>query len=332
MPVIVGTPSNLAGTTTAYDLIAGALRRIGAVASGEPIPQETQNDVFAILQDWLEQLTNEKSFIHCVNEYVHTMASGKFQYTVGQPGNDLQCSFTGSMNQDVLTVTAIASGALHVGQLVQGPAIQPGTVITALGTGIGGSGAQALGTYRVYPPNTFGAGALTAFAQRPLRINSAMVRVTSSVAGALDYPVDVISVEDYELIGLKSLAGPWPKLVYYQPSMPQGVLNYWPNPNQSVEMHLFVDQILAQFPGLYAPLVFPQGYKLFLRWGLAEILLPEFGKSDQVQVALITGQAARARMWLKQTNARPVPSAHFDPNLLPALRKDAGWILHGGFN
>lgn len=333
MPVIIGTQTSPVGATlTAGDLIRGALRRIGAVAAGEPIPPETFNDTFALLNDWLDQLSNEKSLIFCVQEVIHTMAAGKFQYTIGQPQNDVGCSFTGQINADVLTVTAISSGALSVGQIIQGAGIQAGTAITALGTGLGGSSTAALGTYKIYPQNTFGNGALTSYAPRPLRINSAMVRITASIAGSLDYPVDVISVEDYELIGLKALAGPWPKILYYQPSMPQSVLNYWPNPNQGAEMHLFVDTVFNQFPAIDSPVIFPQGYKLFLRFGLAELLLPDFGKSDPAQIALIHQQAGAARAWLKRTNMRPTPSAHFDPNLLPALRKDAGWILHGGFN
>lgn len=333
MPIIIGTQTSSSGaTTTALDLIRGALRRVGALASGEQVDPDTANDCFALLNDWLDQLSNEKSFIFCTQEVIHGMSSGKFQYTIGQPGNDVGCSFTASILQDVLTVTAIASGALSVGQVIQGAGIQPGTAITALGTGLGGSGTAALGTYKIYPPNAFGAGPLTSYAPRPLRINSAMVRVTTSIGGSLDYPVDIISVEDYQLIGLKALNGPWPKILYYQPSMPQGILNYWPNPNAAAEMHLFADTIFNQFPGLASPIAFPQGYKLFLRFGLAELLLPDFGKTSPEQIALIVSQAGNARAWLKRTNARPTPAAHFDVNLLPGQRKDAGWILHGGFN
>lgn len=40
----------------------------------------------------------------------------------------------------VLTVTAVASGRLAVGQMISGAGIPPGTYITALGTGTGGTG------------------------------------------------------------------------------------------------------------------------------------------------------------------------------------------------
>jgi hypothetical protein len=68
--------------------------------------------------------------------------------------NPLAASFTGSISGTTLTVTSVASGALAVGQYVQGAA--PGTTITALGTGTGGAG-----TYTVSTSQTLAAAQLT---------------------------------------------------------------------------------------------------------------------------------------------------------------------------
>jgi hypothetical protein len=54
-------------------------------------------------------------------------------------------SFTGSISGTTLTVTAVASGAVHVGQLISGTGIANGTTITAYGTNTFGS----TGTYTV---------------------------------------------------------------------------------------------------------------------------------------------------------------------------------------
>jgi hypothetical protein len=56
----------------------------------------------------------------------------------------------------VLTVTAVASGRLAVGDVLSAAGITAGTTITAFGTGAGG-----LGTYIVDPTQTFAAGAIT---------------------------------------------------------------------------------------------------------------------------------------------------------------------------
>ncbi|AOR76349.1 GDSL-type esterase/lipase family protein [Novosphingobium resinovorum] len=63
-------------------------------------------------------------------------------------------AYTGSIFGTTLTVTAIASGTLSVGSVVGGASA--GTIITALGTGTGGTG-----TYTVNNSQTLASGALT---------------------------------------------------------------------------------------------------------------------------------------------------------------------------
>lgn len=57
-------------------------------------------------------------------------------------------SVTGSIADDVLTVTAVGSGTLVVGGILSGTNVAAGTYITALGTGTGG-----VGTYLLTPRN-----------------------------------------------------------------------------------------------------------------------------------------------------------------------------------
>lgn len=317
--------------TQPITLIKGALRSIGALASGETPDANTANDCFEMLNDMLDQWSNEKMMVYAVDEVIHELVSGQYIYTVGPTGS-IGSTITASIAGTVMTVTALSTGALSVGQLVAGSGITTGTAITSYGTATGGNSTGALGTYFLNIPNTFASGTITTAAKRPLRINSAIVRVTTSVAGSLDYPVAVVNLEDYELIGIKTLTGPWPRCVYYQPSMPLGVLNYWPNPNQVTEMHLFCDAVLNNFLSTTETVILPQGYNLAIRFGLAELLLPEFGKADQMQIAMIKEQAAVGRAWVKRTNMQPQQTAHFDDMLTARRGRDAGWILHGGFN
>ena len=64
-------------------------------------------------------------------------------------GKIVGAAFTGSISGTTLTVSAVSSGALYVGQVVTGMGIAAGTTITALGTGTGGAG-----TYTVSVPQT----------------------------------------------------------------------------------------------------------------------------------------------------------------------------------
>lgn len=315
---------------TALDILKGSLRSIGALGTGESPDADTANDAFDMLNDMLDMWSNERMLVFAIQEIMHDLTSGTYIYTIGN-GGDIGAVVTGSITGTTLTVTALTSGELSVGQTVSGTGVSAGTAITGYGTGRGSDGTDALGTYFVNISQTVASTALTTYAVRPLRINSALVRVTSSTAGTLDYPVAVLNLENYELIGIKTLAGPWPRAVYYQPSEPLGVLNYWPNPNQVSEMHLFCDTVLNRFQTLNETVTLPQGYNLALRFSLAELLMPEFGVKEQSVIALVTAQAAKARAWVKRTNMQPLQTARFDDTLIAGRRKDAGWVLHGGF-
>ena len=162
-------------------------------------------------------------------------------------------------------------------------------------------------------------------AARPLGINSAFVRVSN-----IDYPVACINVEQYELIGLKQLNGPWPRALYYNSGNPLGLIKFWPNPSQG-EIHLFVNQVFTQFATLTDTVQFPQGYLMWLRWGLAELLMPAYGKTDPAMYEMVKKNAKRAVSAIKGTNMDPVQIVQFDAALGAGRRADAGFIMHGGF-
>jgi hypothetical protein len=150
------------------------------------------------------------------------------------------------------------------------------------------------------------------------------------VNGGLDYPVSVLALQDYERIGLKTLNGPWPKALYFNPGADTGNLFVWPNPSQG-EMHLFANTIFSRYNTLYDPIVLPQGYSMALRWCLAERLMPMYGKASQVQIAMINGYAAQAKATIKRNNMSPLQVARYPNSLLVGRAKDAGFILNGGF-
>lgn len=67
------------------------------------------------------------------------------------------CVFTGSISTTTLTVTAITSGSLSLGQTIQGSGVTTGTIITALGAGTGSTG-----TYTLNKSQTVGSSTLYA--------------------------------------------------------------------------------------------------------------------------------------------------------------------------
>lgn len=306
--------------TQALDLVTRALRVVGAYGAGEPIDQEDANDAFDMLNDMLDTWSNSTMMVPYVTEIIFTLISNTYQYTIG-PGGTIGGTFTGAVAGTTLTVSAIPSGDIALGQYLTGSGVTAGTQITQFLTGAGKTG-----TYQVNTSQTAGSTTITSYYQRPLRINSGFVRVSS-----LDYPVRMLNVEQYELIGFKTLNGAWPRLAYYQPSSPVGNIVFWPVPD-SGEMHLFAETVLGQFQSLSDAVTLPQGYAMAIRWNLAEFLMPEYGKNDPVMTQMIMKNAAESRAWVKRTNMQPPPVASFDDALIGLSRRnDSAWIFSGGF-
>jgi hypothetical protein len=199
--------------TQALDLVTRALRAVGAFAPGDTIDSDDANDALSMLNDMLEQWSNSTMMVPYVTEIIFTLTSNTASYTIGQ-GGTVGGSVTGSISGTTLTVSAVSTGNVALGQYISGSGVTSGTQIIKFLTGAGGTG-----TYMVsvdYTSAPVSSTTLTTYYQRPLRINSAFVRVST-----LDYPVTPLNIEQFELIGMKTLQGPWPRLIYYQPSLRQ---------------------------------------------------------------------------------------------------------------
>jgi len=322
--------------TTPYDIVSRALKDIGALEAGETPTSDAAQDAFDMLNDLIDQWSNEEMMVYYKNEIVFPITPGVTQYTIGPTGN-INASITGSITGNILTVTTINSGAINVGQTLGGTGIIAGTTIEKMLTGAGNNVNEA-GTYQLntYYSTPITSETITLYYQRPLSIDSAFVRINTNsngvpiVNGGLDYPIAVLAVEEYQMIGLKTLNGPWPKALYYQPSETLGNLYVWPNPSQG-EMHIFTDNLFQRYTSLQDSIVLPQGYTMALRWCLAERLMPMYGKANPTQIQMINAYAAQAKATVKRINMKPVQSARFADAMLASRQRDAGWILSGGF-
>ena len=250
---------------TPIDIISRALKDIGALEAGETPTPEAAQDAFDMLNDMLDQWSNEDMMVFYKNEIIFPITPGQTQYTIG-PGGQIGAVFTGSITGNILTITSIQSGGISIGQTLKGTGIVTGTTIQQMLTGAGGNVNEA-GTYLLNISQTVASTTINSYYQRPLRLNSCFVRINTNsngipiVNGGLDYPVSVLNIEQYEMIGLKTLNGPWPKAIYYEPTETLGNVYVWPNPSQG-EMHIFVDQIFQQFVTMNDTINLPQGYSM----------------------------------------------------------------------
>lgn len=68
---------------------------------------------------------------------------------------------TGSITGTVMTISAVSSGVLAVGQVISGPGVTPGTKIISLGTGTGGTGTYNVSVSQTVGSTTISAGQLS---------------------------------------------------------------------------------------------------------------------------------------------------------------------------
>jgi hypothetical protein len=324
--------------TVPFDIVSRALKDIGALEAGETPSADAAKDAFEMLNDMIDQWSNENMMVFNVTEIICPVIPGQTQYTIGpnpSTQNFIGASFTGSISGNILTVTGILSGALAQGQTLKGTNILPGTKITQFLTGAGGN-INEVGTYQLNINQSVPSTTITAYYQKPLGLDSAFVRVNTTsngqpiTGGGLDYPMSILSLQDYEMIGLKTLNGPWPKAVYFNPGSDSGNLFIWPSPSQG-ELHLFANTLFSRYESMYEDIALPQGYSMALRWCVAERLMPMYGKMSTTQIAMINAYAAQAKATLKRTNMSPLQVARYPDALLVNKAKDAGWILTGGF-
>ena len=320
--------------TKPLDIITRAMKDIGALAAGEVPTADEAQDGLDLLNDMIDQWSNESMMVFYRTEIVFNTVQNTVQYTLGPMGS-VGATFVGSITGNVLTVTSISAGAVTQGMTLTGPGISAGTKIVAFETGAGGNVNEA-GTYLVSKYQNVASTTISAYYERPLSIESAFVRVAtmqggSNVAGGyLDYPVAILSLEEYEGIGIKQLNGPWAKAIYYQPSELLGTIYCYPNPAQG-QLHLFTQTIFRNFQTLTDDIQFPQGFNMALRWCLAERMMPMYGKTGQAAIAMITTYAAQGKATIKRMNMQPPKVARYPDSLMMGKAKDAGFIMDGGF-
>jgi hypothetical protein len=314
-------------TTSALDIITGALRNINALEAGETPSAQDAADALMVLNDLIEAWSLDKLIIFSQVENVLNLVPGQYQYTVGNPVGG---TFTGTLVSGSPTISGVTipSNLVTGGSLTDVQAAIPaGATILSIGTNTVTMSANALRTVAAAEtityttPGNFNIG-------RPLRITNAYTRITSSGSTALDYQCEIIGRDKYTAIGLKTLPGPWPLVVYYDATYPIGNLYFYPNPSQAGQLRLWTDTILSDWTNLNQTVNLPQGFARALKKNLALELCPEYGKTAG---ALLVKQALESKQAIRNLNSEPTVEAFFDTDLVRSNRRDAGWIMHGGF-
>jgi len=97
----------------------------------------------------------------------HVNSTNAIRIPVGTTAQRPDATFTASISGTTMTVTAVDSGTLAVGQTINGAGVTVNTTITALGTGSGG-----IGTYTVSESQAVSSSTLTAARVGYVRYNT----------------------------------------------------------------------------------------------------------------------------------------------------------------
>lgn len=129
---------------------------------------------------------------------------------------------TGAISGTTLTVSAVASGKLFVGQVISGSGVTPSTTITALGTGTGGAGTYTVSDSQTVSSTTITATGPTYAVDDDFVIVNARLGIGNVVAGsdlashitASNNSLPVLADYDHGAVsGLKLQGGAQPNIV-----------------------------------------------------------------------------------------------------------------------
>lgn len=128
--------------------------------------------------------------------------------------------------------------------------------------------------------------------------------------GSTDYPLDMLTLDEWNAIGTKTLSG-LPAALYVQPDMPDITVHIWPQPSEAATLYLWSRKQIRQFTSLPTELNLPPGYERMLAFMLAEELAPEYEREPSPTVRQ---KAAAARRSIKRTNLE-VPVLDMPPGV-----------------
>lgn len=160
---------------------------------------------------------------------------------------------------------------------------------------------------------TYTLGASGDITTRPQKIEKALIR-----DGTVDYPVRVLSLEEFSVIPQKSTQSTYPLDLYDDGGYPQRTITLYPVPFASKSLVLFTKRPLTTISTLDTAVSFPPGYEDALIYNLGLRLAPEYGKAITDVVAMMASDSLAA---IKRANHR---SGY--------LKCDAGLVRGAGFN
>jgi hypothetical protein len=118
----------------------------------------------------------------------------------------------------------------------------------------------------------------------------------------VSYPLDVVTLDQYNSLPVKTLTSNLPEFIWFNPTFPNATLTLYPTPSSAATLKLWSWKPLMEFATLTDVLTLPPGYENAITFNLAEALAPE----NEIQVpASVHMKAVTSKKKLKRTNFTP---------------------------
>ncbi|ACI52306.1 conserved hypothetical protein [Gluconacetobacter diazotrophicus PA1 5] len=285
------------GTATwnpgASSIINGALRLIGAIASGETPPASEYADALMALNGLIKSWQVSGVHVWAQAEGTLVLQPGQAQYAIGVNSADHATGAAGITASTVLAAAgavqvALASGAgIAVGSQV-GIVLDAGPVFWSSVVSVSGSTVYLASAL----PSQASAGAAVVacgapFA-RPLKVSGA--RVVDPATG-VETPLIPMSRLDYANLSGKTAPAGVPAQYFYDPQLGSGVFSVFPAPAAGLTVVRFTCQRpLQDFSSQADTADVPQEWSSALRFALAVELGPEYD-CPQARMTMLKGMA-----------------------------------------
>lgn len=170
-------------------------------------------------------------------------------------------------------------------------------------------------------------------ATRPVRVIEGAGAAYVQDSNGNNFPVSVVTRQDWNLIGNRSglTQSNLPTVLFYDPQMPLGLINLWPQPNSGGYTMYFDSYLqLADMANLVSQFTLPPGYEASIQDCLAEILWP-FCFVGKPMPPYIEKAARKSLATIKRANKRN-NKAQMDPELFPQRANGTYNIYSDGFS
>ena len=134
---------------------------------------------------------------------------------------------------------------------------------------------------------TIGPTATDVVVARPISIESAFV-----TRGTIDYPVRVVNNQQWDSIVYKTSTGANTEIVWYEPTMPNGIIHVWPKCS-GCTLNLRTINLVNSFADISTALSMPPGYEEMLIKMLAVNIAPQYPACTLSQLTVKAAQNAQ---------------------------------------